>query len=73
MLTLNHVYLKVDDLGELVINKEKTTHLSIHTVHLDGLRELYRHFLVAPDGAIHEVGHAFATSKISLWKLYMFC
>lgn len=45
----------MDDLGELVINKEKTTHLSIHTVHLDGLRELYRHFLVAPDGAILEV------------------
>lgn len=41
--------------GDTVVNKEKTTHLSIHTVHLDGLRELYRHFLVAPDGAIVEV------------------
>ncbi|OWF49741.1 uncharacterized protein LOC110451314 [Mizuhopecten yessoensis] len=35
--------------------KEITTHLSIHTVHLDGLRELYRHFLRLPDGAIVEV------------------
>ncbi|XP_035825164.1 uncharacterized protein LOC101851493 [Aplysia californica] len=35
--------------------KEITTHVSIHTVHLDGLRELYRHFLRLPDGAIVEV------------------
>ena len=36
--------------------KEITTHVSIHTLHLDGLRELYRHFLKLPDGAIVEVG-----------------
>ncbi|XP_078584813.1 uncharacterized protein LOC144866990 isoform X3 [Branchiostoma floridae x Branchiostoma japonicum] len=35
--------------------REITTHLSIHTLHLDGLRELYRHFLRLPDGAIVEV------------------
>lgn len=35
--------------------KEITTHVSIHTIHLDGLRELYRHFLRLPDGAIVEV------------------
>lgn len=35
--------------------KETTTHISIHTLHLDGLRELYRHFLKLPDGAIVEV------------------
>ncbi|XP_041361349.1 uncharacterized protein LOC121377431 [Gigantopelta aegis] len=35
--------------------KEITTHVSIHTLHLDGLRELYRHFLRLPDGAIVEV------------------
>ena len=35
--------------------KELTTHVSIHTLHLDGLRELYRHFLRLPDGAIVEV------------------
>ena len=35
--------------------KETTTHVSIHTLHLDGLRELYRHFLKLPDGAIVEV------------------
>ena len=34
---------------------ETTTHISIHTLHLDGLRELYRHFLKLPDGAIVEV------------------
>ena len=38
--------------------KETTTHVSIHTLHLDGLRELYRHFLKLPDGAIVEV-HTF--------------
>ena len=35
--------------------KETTTHVSIHTLHLDGLRELYRHFLKLPDGGIVEV------------------
>ncbi|CAB3994118.1 partial [Paramuricea clavata] len=35
--------------------REITTHTSIHTLHLDGLRELYRHFLRLPDGAIVEV------------------
>ncbi|XP_022101493.1 uncharacterized protein LOC110985071 [Acanthaster planci] len=35
--------------------KEITTHVSIHTLHLDGLRELHRHFLRLPDGAIVEV------------------
>lgn len=34
---------------------EITTHVSVHTIHLDGLRELYRHFLRLPDGAIVEV------------------
>ena len=37
--------------------KEITTHVSLHTLHLDGLRELYRHFLKLPDGAIVEVSH----------------
>ncbi|KAK3743337.1 hypothetical protein QZH41_013912, partial [Actinostola sp. cb2023] len=36
-------------------HREITTHVSIHTLHLDGLRELYRHFLRLPDGAIVEV------------------
>jgi len=35
--------------------REITTHVAIHTVHLDGLRELYRHFLRLPDGAVVEV------------------
>lgn len=35
--------------------REITTHVSVHTLHLDGLRELYRHFLRLPDGAIVEV------------------
>ena len=34
---------------------EITTHVSIHTIHLDGLRELYRQFLRLPDGAVIEV------------------
>ena len=40
--------------------REVTTHTSIHTLHVDGLRELYRHFLRLPDGAIVEV-----------WKVYV--
>jgi len=48
------------------MGKEKTTHISIHTVHLDGLRELYRHFLVAENGAIVEV-----QKYIFIYKLYI--
>ncbi|XP_072021333.1 uncharacterized protein [Amphiura filiformis] len=49
----------MDDDGES-INRgggktEVTTHVSIHTLHLDGLRELHRHFLRLPDGGIVEV------------------
>ncbi|KAJ8020621.1 hypothetical protein HOLleu_40259 [Holothuria leucospilota] len=36
-------------------HEEITTHVSIHTLHLDGLKELYRHFLKLPDGAVVEV------------------
>uniref|UniRef100_A0A673JP02 Uncharacterized protein n=1 Tax=Sinocyclocheilus rhinocerous TaxID=307959 RepID=A0A673JP02_9TELE len=35
---------------------ETSTHLSIYTLHLSGLRHHYRHFLRQPDGAIIEVG-----------------
>uniref|UniRef100_A0A671KSM9 Uncharacterized protein n=1 Tax=Sinocyclocheilus anshuiensis TaxID=1608454 RepID=A0A671KSM9_9TELE len=34
---------------------ETSTHLSIYTLHLSGLRHHYRHFLRQPDGAILEV------------------
>ncbi|XP_007899094.2 uncharacterized protein ofcc1 [Callorhinchus milii] len=34
---------------------EITTHVSIYIIHLSGLRELHRHFLRLPDGAIIEV------------------
>ncbi|XP_013405388.1 uncharacterized protein LOC106170172 [Lingula anatina] len=46
-----------DDVPDLKKNnkREITTHVSIHTLHLDGLRELFRHFLRLPDGAIVEV------------------
>eukprot|EP00042_Codosiga_hollandica_P055187 m.766769 g.766769 ORF g.766769 m.766769 type:complete len:1289 (-) comp59065_c0_seq41:1665-5531(-) len=44
--------------------QEKTVHISIHTLYLDGTRELYRHFLRLPDGAILEVlGDATALSS----------
>uniref|UniRef100_A0A9J8CXE9 Uncharacterized protein n=1 Tax=Cyprinus carpio carpio TaxID=630221 RepID=A0A9J8CXE9_CYPCA len=36
---------------------ETSTHLSIYTLHLSGLRQHYRHFLRQPDGAIIEVMH----------------
>lgn len=35
---------------------ERSTHVSIYTLHLSGLRQRYRHFLRQPDGAIVEVG-----------------
>lgn len=34
---------------------EKTTHVSIHTLHLDGYRELHRQFLRFPEGAVIEI------------------
>ena len=40
-------------------HREITTHVSIHTIHLDGLRELYRHFLRLPDGAVVEVSEEY--------------
>lgn len=36
-------------------HREITSHVSIYTIHLDGLRQLFRHFLRLPDGAIVEV------------------
>lgn len=36
-------------------HREVTTHVSIHTLSLDGTREMYRHFLRLPDGAIVEL------------------
>lgn len=44
--------------------EEITTHVAIHTLHLDGLRELYRHFLRLPDGAICEVFGDIAAADI---------
>ncbi|XP_051879490.1 uncharacterized protein ofcc1 [Pristis pectinata] len=47
-----------------------TTHVSIYTVHLSGVQELYRHFLRLPSGAIVEVFGAensahFAQKRVS--------
>lgn len=58
--------MEENEWGEVIESTEKgkreiTTHLSIHTLHLDGLRELYRHFLRLPDGAIIEVTIAILT------------
>eukprot|EP00050_Salpingoeca_kvevrii_P003599 m.228450 g.228450 ORF g.228450 m.228450 type:complete len:1127 (+) comp10856_c0_seq18:6377-9757(+) len=50
------------------IDKETTTHISIHTLHLDGTRELYRHFLRLPDGAIIEVFGDLATNEPRLQR-----
>ena len=53
--------------------EEVTTHAAIHVLHLDGLRELHRHFLRLPDGAIVEVRTswfcpAFQNDKISTFS-----
>eukprot|EP00055_Hartaetosiga_balthica_P017070 m.111621 g.111621 ORF g.111621 m.111621 type:complete len:1086 (-) comp9241_c0_seq1:71-3328(-) len=34
---------------------EETTHISIHTLHLSGVTEIFRQFLILPDGAVVEV------------------
>jgi hypothetical protein len=44
-----------DEPPEKEKKQEVTTHISVHTIHLDGLRELHRHFLRLPDGGIVEV------------------
>ncbi|XP_077100463.1 uncharacterized protein ofcc1 [Siphateles boraxobius] len=41
--------------GMPITGCETSTHLSIYTLHLSGLRQHYRHFLRQPDGAIIEV------------------
>ncbi|XP_030622931.1 uncharacterized protein ofcc1 [Chanos chanos] len=41
--------------GAAAVVGETSTHVSIYTLHLSGLRECYRHFLRQPDGAIIEV------------------
>ncbi|XP_051970681.1 uncharacterized protein ofcc1 [Xyrauchen texanus] len=41
--------------GTSINGCETSTHLSIYTLHLSGLRQHYRHFLRQPDGAIIEV------------------
>ena len=48
-------------------HREITSHVSIHTIHLDGLRELYRHFLRLPDGAIVEVWKCFFVFNLPLF------
>ena len=56
-----------DDTASKDVDKFKmdvTTHVSIHTLHLDGLRELFRHFLRLSDGAILEVGILIVVIKI---------
>ncbi|XP_050954770.1 uncharacterized protein ofcc1 [Labeo rohita] len=55
--------------GTPITGCETSTHLSIYTLHLSGLRQHYRHFLRQPDGAIIEVMHdsdskEFQTSEI---------
>ncbi|XP_077967584.1 uncharacterized protein LOC144421905 [Styela clava] len=50
--------------NETSVRKEITTHVSIHTLHLDGLRELYRHFLRLPSGAIVEILGELGSAKL---------
>ncbi|KAK7123975.1 hypothetical protein R3I93_022166 [Phoxinus phoxinus] len=55
--------------GMPITGCETSTHLSIYTLHLSGLRQHYRHFLRQPDGAIIEVmddsdGKEFQTSEV---------
>ena len=56
-----------DELAEKNSRKPKeeiTVHVAIFTVHLDGLRELYRQFLRLPDGAILEVFGDISTARM---------
>ena len=55
-----------DDIDKVVreSKREVTVHVAIFTVHLDGLRELYRQFLRLPDGGIIEVFGDISTAKL---------
>ena len=44
---------------------EVTTYLSIHTLHLDGIRELYRHFLRQDNGTIIEVRQSMHDNEVN--------
>ncbi|KAK3515697.1 hypothetical protein QTP70_029766 [Hemibagrus guttatus] len=44
---------------------ETSTHVSIYTLYLSGLRQRYRHFLRQPSGAIVEVGHVSLSNTLA--------
>lgn len=58
--TAVHDYVWEEEQGE----RKATTHVSTHTLNLDGSRDLHRQFLRLPDGAIVEVFGSIATQNI---------
>ncbi|KAG2767087.1 hypothetical protein JG687_00014198 [Phytophthora cactorum] len=61
-----HEYALSDPLDPLF--RETNTHVAVYNVELDGTRELHRHFLKMPDGAVLELFGELGANTDGNWK-----
>ncbi|KAE8892390.1 hypothetical protein PF005_g12228 [Phytophthora fragariae] len=61
-----HEYALSDPLDPLF--RETNTHIAVYNVELDGTRELHRHFLKMPDGAVLELFGELGANTDGNWK-----
>ncbi|KAG7399294.1 hypothetical protein PHYBOEH_009220 [Phytophthora boehmeriae] len=61
-----HEYALTDPLDPLF--RETNTHVAVYNVELDGTRELHRHFLKMPDGAVLELFGELEANTDGNWK-----
>ncbi|KAG7390835.1 hypothetical protein PHYPSEUDO_006657 [Phytophthora pseudosyringae] len=61
-----HEYALSDPLDPLF--RESNTHIAVYNVELDGTRELHRHFLKMPDGAVLELFGELGANTDGNWK-----
>ncbi|GMF51610.1 unnamed protein product [Phytophthora fragariaefolia] len=61
-----HEYALSDPLDSLF--RETNTHIAVYNVELDGARELHRHFLKMPDGAVLELFGELGANTDGNWK-----
>uniref|UniRef100_H3H320 Uncharacterized protein n=1 Tax=Phytophthora ramorum TaxID=164328 RepID=H3H320_PHYRM len=61
-----HEYALSDPLDPLF--RETNTHIAVYNVELDGTRELHRHFLKMPDGAVLELFGELGSNTDGNWK-----
>ncbi|CEG47247.1 uncharacterized protein PHALS_03894 [Plasmopara halstedii] len=50
------------------LSRETNTHVAVYNVEVDGTRQLHRHFLKMPDGAVLELFGKLGSSKDGNWK-----